>query len=861
MMIPITSSVCRELFVSVPRDIKEASVGLGATRWEMVRGVVLPSVRGGVVAAVTLGLGRALGEAIAVTQVIGNSLQPIQLSLFATGNTLASQLAANYQSSPTNIETASLVYLGADPARDHVHDEPRRAADRPPLRAAAVGGEVSAAPIVLKATGRSRRRLWWNRAAIGAAVLAAGLAVAVLAIVVGSVLARGWHALNADFFTKGPAVFGETGGGIAPALVGTLMLVAIATAMALPVGILVAIFVSEFAPKRIGEQIKLWLDVLNGFPSIIIGVFVFQLRSRRRPRSWASATTRARGRAALRSRSSWSRSSSRTTMEVLALVPNHLREASYALGVSKWRTVVSVVVPSALGGIVTGATLAVARAAGETAPLLFTCSIFGQTVSTDPSNSVASIPVIIFEYSESPDRHLNQQAWAAAFVLIAVVLVTSLFSRMSLERQRRKLGQVELSRPFTTPSPPRHSLAAHPRIDEGHAGRRSPTLAEGEGFRMKRSGLFLIALAALALLTAAAAGARHSATVINGAGSTFVSPLVSVWTPALGGAFDYTVQYSPIGSGGGIQAIQNRSVDFGASDAPLTSDQFSGCNGCVQIPWALAGTSIPYNIPGLVVPQNTNLRLSGTGDREDLHGPDHELERRGDQGHEPEGDAARPEDHPRLPHGNSGTTYNFTDYLWAVSPDWKKNIGTGQSVNWPAGTGASGSAGVAGVVQNTPGAICYVDTAFAVSSHLRFASIQNAAGKFISPSIRNVAAAGSAVTKMPGQQRAAHRQPAEVAPDRVSDRDLHVHHPPDEVVEGGRAPQDGLLGADPGPVGEVHGQALVRADPEERAGGVREDAQAGPARDVTSSSATPGVTRGAGRRPAPVLGTGGRHAV
>ncbi len=112
MMIPITSSICRELFVSVPRDIKEASVGLGATRWEMVRGVVVPSVRGGIVAAVTLGLGRALGEAIAVTMVIGNSLQPIKGSLFATGNTLASQLASNYQSSPTNIETASLVYLG-----------------------------------------------------------------------------------------------------------------------------------------------------------------------------------------------------------------------------------------------------------------------------------------------------------------------------------------------------------------------------------------------------------------------------------------------------------------------------------------------------------------------------------------------------------------------------------------------------------------------------------------------------------------------------------------------------------------------------------------------------------------------------
>ena len=111
MIIPITSSICRELFTSVPRDVKEASLGLGATRWEMVRGVVIPYVRGGVVAAVTLGLGRALGEAIAVTQVIGNSLQPLHLSLFSTGNTLASQLASSYQSAPTNIEVESLLYL------------------------------------------------------------------------------------------------------------------------------------------------------------------------------------------------------------------------------------------------------------------------------------------------------------------------------------------------------------------------------------------------------------------------------------------------------------------------------------------------------------------------------------------------------------------------------------------------------------------------------------------------------------------------------------------------------------------------------------------------------------------------------
>jgi phosphate transport system substrate-binding protein len=266
---------------------------------------------------------------------------------------------------------------------------------------------------------------------------------------------------------------------------------------------------------------------------------------------------------------------------------------------------------------------------------------------------------------------------------------------------------------------------------------------------MKRKALSVLALAALALAVAGAAGARPAATVINGAGSTFVSPLVSVWTPALGSAFDYTVQYSPVGSGGGIQAIQNRSVDFGASDAPMTSDQFSGCNGCVQIPWALAGTSIPYNVPGLVVPKDTNLRLSGPVIAKIYMGQITNWNDAAIKALNPKATLPDLKITPVYRTGNSGTTYNFTDYLSAVSSDWKTNIGTGQAVNWPAGTGASGSAGVAGVVQNTPGAMCYVDTAFAVTSHLHFASIENAAGNFINPSIRNVAAAGGAVTKVP----------------------------------------------------------------------------------------------------------------
>jgi len=128
---------------------------------------------------------------------------------------------------------------------------------------------------------------------------------------------------------------------------------------------------------------------------------------------------------------------------MLALVPNHLREASYALGVSKWRTVLSIVLPGAAGGILTGTILAIARAAGETAPLLFASSIAANLVTWNPHNALASIPVTIFEYSEAPDPSLHEQAWAAAFVLIAFILVSSLIARFLHDRSRKRLGQIQ----------------------------------------------------------------------------------------------------------------------------------------------------------------------------------------------------------------------------------------------------------------------------------------------------------------------------------------------------------------------------------------------------------------------------------
>jgi phosphate transport system permease protein len=209
------------------------------------------------------------------------------------------------------------------------------------------------------------------------------------------------------------------------------VLVALATAIALPVGVAIAIYVSEFANHRVARWLKLALDILNGLPSIIIGIFLFVLFVVGHKQSALIG--------ALALSIIMVPIISRTTQEVLALVPNSLREASFALGVSKWRTIMGIIVPTSLSGILTGTTLGMARAAGETAPLLFTTSLFGNAVSWDPNQALASIPVTIYTYSEAPDKHLNDQAWAAAFVLIMFVLVTSLTSRYLLARSRRKL--------------------------------------------------------------------------------------------------------------------------------------------------------------------------------------------------------------------------------------------------------------------------------------------------------------------------------------------------------------------------------------------------------------------------------------
>jgi phosphate transport system permease protein len=279
-----------------------------------------------------------------------------------------------------------------------------------------------------------RRRIV-NRGMELVAWLAAATAVAILGIVVWSVAKRGLGALNLDLITKGQAVNQFTlhpvPQGLANAFVGTLILVGLATLMALPFGILVAIYANEFAPPSIKRGIGLVLDVLNGIPAIVIGIFVFGLLVAGRGQSgYKGAFALAILMLPL---------VARTTIEVLALVPSSLREASLGLGVPRWRTTLGIVLPQTTGGIVTGTVLAVARIAGETAPLLFASSIVGPQVDWNPAHALFSVPVAIFELSESPDPADHARAWAAALVLLLFILFTSLTARWLADRSRRKI--------------------------------------------------------------------------------------------------------------------------------------------------------------------------------------------------------------------------------------------------------------------------------------------------------------------------------------------------------------------------------------------------------------------------------------
>lgn len=283
--------------------------------------------------------------------------------------------------------------------------------------------------ITARSNGLRRRRIvekLFGVLAIASATLASGILLVVLATLV----VKGASELSVDFFTKPRPLFGEQGG-IADALIGSALIVGMAMLMAIPVAVLVAIYISEYAGPKLARGLKIVLDVLNGVPAIVVGIFVFGVLV---VGSGQSAIFGAFALAIL-----MLPMVARATQEILEIVPRSLRDASFALGVTKWRTTWNVVLPAAIGGILTGVVIAVARVAGETAPLLFTTSIAASVISTNVSEALPTLPVTIFIFSESPDPGEQAAAWAAALVLIAFVLVMNVLAKVFAARKRKQL--------------------------------------------------------------------------------------------------------------------------------------------------------------------------------------------------------------------------------------------------------------------------------------------------------------------------------------------------------------------------------------------------------------------------------------
>ncbi|HVV91162.1 MAG TPA: phosphate ABC transporter permease PstA [Solirubrobacterales bacterium] len=278
----------------------------------------------------------------------------------------------------------------------------------------------------LVATGNLRLRHLVSRLTQSTAVAAAVAAVAVLVIVIIAIVSHGAKAINWDFITKGSPE------GVGPDIVGTAIIVAVATAMAAPIGVLVSLFLTEFAGRRGARPVQLVLDVMNGMPSIIIGLFVYGLLVAGHQQSaFAASVALAIIEVPLIARG---------TQEVLNLVPRSQREAADALGVARWRSLLTIVLPAALGGIVTSTLLSVARAAGETAPLLLTTSLGeDKTFQLDPFGKLPSVPVRIFQLSEEQNPEGFTKAWGLSLILIAIILVLALGSRYLLNRSKRKL--------------------------------------------------------------------------------------------------------------------------------------------------------------------------------------------------------------------------------------------------------------------------------------------------------------------------------------------------------------------------------------------------------------------------------------
>jgi phosphate transport system permease protein len=460
MIVPYVASVSFDVIRAVPRSQREGSLALGATRWQTIWRVVLPYARPGIVGGSFLALGRALGETMAVTMLIGNKTV-IDLSPFGMGNSIASVIANEFTEATYDLYLSALVELGLtlllvsvvinSLARLLIWQVSRPAgrlrlpallsiprfwaAGRPagpsPYRDNGVSGPAPWCP--LPAGGR--KALWIDRLMTAALGLCLAVTVGFLALIVGHLLIQGFSSLNLDFFTRMPAPVGQKGGGLANALYGSVLLVGMATAFAVPVGLLAAIYLAEYRSDRLGPVVRFVGELLGGVPSIVVGIFAYTVvvKPMGHFSGWAGAFALGVMMLPIVMRAS---------EEALKLVPKTLRQASYALGAGHWQTVLRVTVPAALPAIITAVFLSIARVAGETAPLLLTASS-NQFWPRSPDDSTPSLPVYIFTYAVSPYDDWHRQAWAAALVLLTVVMLLNFGVRLATGKRVLQASQAD----------------------------------------------------------------------------------------------------------------------------------------------------------------------------------------------------------------------------------------------------------------------------------------------------------------------------------------------------------------------------------------------------------------------------------
>ncbi len=299
-------------------------------------------------------------------------------------------------------------------------------------------------------------------------------------------------------------------------------------------------------------------------------------------------------------------------------------------------------------------------------------------------------------------------------------------------------------------------------------------------------GLAVVALAAACGSSgssgSSSGGGGSTSTVLTGAGSTLVAPLISQWEPDYVKSAGITITYGAVGSGGGIDAITNRTVDFGASDAPLSSDQATACKSCLQIPWALAATVVTYNVKG--VPNN--LKLTGPVLADIFSGQS--SARNDSQIASLNPGVNLPSTHitPIYRSDGSGDSFVFTSYLSAVSSDWKSKVGASTQPAFPTGQGAEKNSGVTAAMQATDGAIGYVAVSYIAADSLNEALMQNAAGNYPEPTTKAITAAADAVTTIQPGRLGAAGEPAGIGRRRLPVVLLQLRDRPADLAEGHR---------------------------------------------------------------------------